>query len=863
MKKLDHRESIKSNSNNSNLMNNSNSNIIHIPEKELRAADFLSKKSFTINNSQSHIAVIRRRQGIEYQRLLNADAFKNLQDFIKCKICFQILINPVDCCGCQKTFCADCIMLLKENSKNCPFGCDLHQVKIKNSSAAVKSVLLFLKFSCVNSDCQTEISYGEILTHEENCEFAFVTCPNLNCNQSLLKKNLEKHVKIECEFNTFICEYCEKEFKKSEFDTHLNSCKIIHQLLADKAKLPPTSFKIEDFIKKLSLNNLNNLNYNFSSFDNLNNLNYNNLNNEKTQFEEKKENLINANDNNDLCGNNNSRNCTSATNLDKLVEVDNINLNIIGNNNNLNNYNSNNDKEDCNNNLQTSLGISSACGDTSTPALIRNNNFLCETNKLESPQDKVSSRNDNYNIMIQNQNSTNELVNSHIQANVICQKDSISTEQASTIKNITNKSNYNGTGDGDIKNINSLNPNSISNTDGNIMNSITNPFDAYFREMFVKMEKINSENNARYEKLSGSIDKINEILEKIQENEKSILDNTIIKEKNHFESNRNLQSNNVRLFASKNSFVNLNANNIDNSPNTSLRNPNEASLKQITHAEYFVLNSEQKRVKIPKKSKNIENNKIFKTEKVEKIILKEAKHLRNSNYKEKEPDIDNENVIDEEFSNSNKKINDLKYFIKNNNDKNLFKKNSTSKKRVPKTNKQAQGQLQENFVNESLNNKNNLPSKDNNVFQSLNTNLNNNMEIMTNENNQKNKNFELSKNTEFSLKKFDNLGNLEENPSESNTNNVINNNNLKMNKEFQINSKAYQELNSQAKQTKNELEHSKNKLLEKNSSLNNLQKELNVQEEQLRKQTTDFSKLNSNNNNPPNTMNNKHVFFII
>ena len=61
--------------------------------------------------------------------LLLSDAFlfcdeiyKIFKDSITCPLCINILINPVMCLVCQKTYCKRCIDNWSKNNKKCPNG---------------------------------------------------------------------------------------------------------------------------------------------------------------------------------------------------------------------------------------------------------------------------------------------------------------------------------------------------------------------------------------------------------------------------------------------------------------------------------------------------------------------------------------------------------------------------------------------------------------------------------------------------------------------------------------------------------------------------------------------------------------------
>ena len=69
---------------------------------------------------------------------------------------------------------------------------------------AIKNILSNLKFKCLNEDCKQIILYSDVKRHDNICEYQKIICPNNGCNKRLLKKDLENHVKNECEHTLII-----------------------------------------------------------------------------------------------------------------------------------------------------------------------------------------------------------------------------------------------------------------------------------------------------------------------------------------------------------------------------------------------------------------------------------------------------------------------------------------------------------------------------------------------------------------------------------------------------------------------------------------------------------------------------------
>jgi hypothetical protein len=179
--------------------------------------------------------VKRRKQGIDFDQILNRESISEIEEIMKCNICFQVMINPYDCEICEQSFCYDCIMNLFENDKLCPGGCE--EKKLKQSSSGIKVMLQGLNFKCINNECKDVIPYKDYMTHLKDCKYSNIICPNLGCNKQMKKQLLENHVNNECEFTVYKCENCEYDFKKDAFQEHLETCNQVYENLKKKYNL--------------------------------------------------------------------------------------------------------------------------------------------------------------------------------------------------------------------------------------------------------------------------------------------------------------------------------------------------------------------------------------------------------------------------------------------------------------------------------------------------------------------------------------------------------------------------------------------------------------------------------------------------
>lgn len=160
------------------------------------------------------------KTGIPPSRVINTSYLATLNDFYKCNICFNIMINPTDCENCGHSYCYECI-----TSHNCPYGCEAKL--LKPSSSGIRALLSNLVFKCENEGCDKEIAYSDVLLHDQACDYKTVECPHKNCKTQLPKKDLENHIKNDCPYTLVPCQYCGHEFMRMKLKEHEDICKAV------------------------------------------------------------------------------------------------------------------------------------------------------------------------------------------------------------------------------------------------------------------------------------------------------------------------------------------------------------------------------------------------------------------------------------------------------------------------------------------------------------------------------------------------------------------------------------------------------------------------------------------------------------
>jgi hypothetical protein len=105
--------------------------------------------------------------------------YESFKDFIYCKNCELLMIEPFMCMNCQKKCCKECAENWKKN-KNCPCNCKKPKFK---KVIEENNFLSKMKFKCIKG-CEEEISFDDINKHYKS-----------NCNKK--KKNSNEKQKVD------------------------------------------------------------------------------------------------------------------------------------------------------------------------------------------------------------------------------------------------------------------------------------------------------------------------------------------------------------------------------------------------------------------------------------------------------------------------------------------------------------------------------------------------------------------------------------------------------------------------------------------------------------------------------------------
>ncbi|XP_061481268.1 TNF receptor-associated factor 5 isoform X4 [Rhineura floridana] len=156
-----------------------------------------------------------------------------LEDRYRCAYCHLVLHNPYQT-GCGHRFCQRCIVSLRERNSvpTCPVDKEIIKLSEVFKDNCCKREVLNLQVFCRNSPaCKAKTSLGRYqmpialpsdcaphLTvpksrkpekdHLQQCLFESVQCTNEGCCEKILQRNLQEHLRLQCNYRKELCQYC-------------------------------------------------------------------------------------------------------------------------------------------------------------------------------------------------------------------------------------------------------------------------------------------------------------------------------------------------------------------------------------------------------------------------------------------------------------------------------------------------------------------------------------------------------------------------------------------------------------------------------------------------------------------------------
>lgn len=138
---------------------------------------------------------------------------KKITEEYKCCICTNLLDTPVltECCG--QHFCKDCLekWIARKKATICPHcrAENFNKIVSKPLDRKIKELQVYCRNK--KNGCKNIQLYGTFHEHLISCPFGVVKCDNDCKKAGLLRKNMKKHLAMECSNRIVACAYCKQK----------------------------------------------------------------------------------------------------------------------------------------------------------------------------------------------------------------------------------------------------------------------------------------------------------------------------------------------------------------------------------------------------------------------------------------------------------------------------------------------------------------------------------------------------------------------------------------------------------------------------------------------------------------------------
>ena len=213
------------------------------------------------------------------------DKLTNLfTQFIQCKICMNILNDPVDCICCNQTFCRSCIQNYIKTNNKCPYQ-DFYGKNNKNKKSILENLkpssinfprfIQSLKFYCKNkkNGCNEILSIEETSEHDKICKYKKIMS-NVNKNNFLIDDNDIFVYLSNCEgknYNNYFSLF--KDQMNIKKKAELNNIKINYNQDNSSVSFKPIESNNQNSCVNTNsnTNSNNNFHFNLNNYENINN----------------------------------------------------------------------------------------------------------------------------------------------------------------------------------------------------------------------------------------------------------------------------------------------------------------------------------------------------------------------------------------------------------------------------------------------------------------------------------------------------------------------------------------------------------------------------------------------------------------
>lgn len=145
-----------------------------------------------------------------------------LESKYECPICLMGLRSAVQT-PCGHRFCRSCIeKSIRDTGQKCPVDNEMLLEEQLFADNFAKREILSLTVRCPNVSCRGKMELRQLDNHLEECKFATVACPQ--CEDLVLKSQLEEHKTEECLRRIIACADCLQPFLFEERQVHEMIC---------------------------------------------------------------------------------------------------------------------------------------------------------------------------------------------------------------------------------------------------------------------------------------------------------------------------------------------------------------------------------------------------------------------------------------------------------------------------------------------------------------------------------------------------------------------------------------------------------------------------------------------------------------
>jgi len=193
---------------------------------------------------------------MENQKIIKRDRIvtTDIKDILLCKICMEVLEDPVECSECNSAYCRNCMEIWHAKNPSCPNRCQ--PFHLQKPHKVLLQMLNTLEITCENIEngCKHICSAEAMFKHEHICDYKVSECPNKKngCGFKGFSKDIKEH-ELVCEYSKVQCNKgCEQLILRNQLAEH--SCiKYLALMLKEEQKLLAET---EEKLRKLKLRNL-------------------------------------------------------------------------------------------------------------------------------------------------------------------------------------------------------------------------------------------------------------------------------------------------------------------------------------------------------------------------------------------------------------------------------------------------------------------------------------------------------------------------------------------------------------------------------------------------------------------------------